>query len=229
MFNDRIDLSAEEWKDLVYSELDSTLPDGRILQYLAQAPTLLRRARRTLQAGQDTTALCREIMSIYQACKRLLDEMKSRSVDHDLANLGLYNADKRTRDFTRDILTAHNNRTYGIGLTIVFFLHYILSGLGAHDDTTIFDADDYANEALDLAELSAIYRPLSAGYMIFCLQAAWTAATDLEKRNRLIVAYADFQSDFQIGDEKQLLDGLKWISKYLDLEDTQSPSTNTNV
>ena len=186
-----------------------------MLQCLAQGPNLLRRARHALHTGDDTFVIRGEIMSNYRTCKAILAEMNARSVEDDLAHLNASQTNARTRDFIKNVLVAHYDRTYGIGLTVALFFHCMLSGLNAHDETTLFDADDYAQEALDLAERAVVYRPLGAGYMIFSLQAAWIATPDPELRNRLLNALVDFQNDYQIWSKKQLVHALEWTADYL--------------
>ncbi|KAJ5595149.1 uncharacterized protein N7459_001357 [Penicillium hispanicum] len=227
LFNERINLSPDEWQHLVSNEFDENSPDGQMLKRLAQAPNLMRRARHALQTGQDTTAIQEEVMAIHQACKLNLDAMRNRSVENNIAMLNLSNTNRRAREFLRTLFSAHYERTYGIGLTVVFFFNCMLSGLGAHDETTILDANAFSEEALALAERSAMYRPMGAGYMIFCLQAAWTATADRGLRDRLIAALVDFQDDFKVLDRKNLVQTLEWTAEYLRLG--QSPSLRMGI
>ncbi|KAJ5899551.1 transcriptional regulator family: Fungal Specific TF [Penicillium taxi] len=203
LFNDKIDLTPEEWHDLVRSEFDETTPDGRILRCLSHGPDLMRRIKHTHKTGGDKTNLHEEVWSTYQTCKMNLSEIKLRASENDIAALNTTQM-SRTEKLIAKLMYAHYQRTYGIGLTITLFFNGLLRVLGVRDGIATFDANYLAEEALALAERSVIYRPVGAAYLIFCLTFAWVATSEPRLRRSIMDALYDYNDDFKIRDSGKL-------------------------
>ncbi|CAI7601009.1 unnamed protein product [Penicillium manginii] len=166
IFNDRINLTPEEWDNLVRNDYDSSTPEGQMLLNLSKAPNLMRRGREALRTATDTTSLRDEVWSIYQDCKTNLSTMKHRSVENDLSEL-YKTASPAGRKFILEFGFAHYQRTYGIGLACTLVFNCILSALdaygsrresgqggGAGGGITEFDATYLSEEVLALAKRS---------------------------------------------------------------------------
>ncbi|KAJ5292961.1 uncharacterized protein N7443_008914 [Penicillium atrosanguineum] len=217
VFNDRINLTPEEWTDLVKSDLDSNTPEGQMMICLSQAPDLMRRGREALQTGSDTTSVSDEIWAIYQNCKTELRSLQLRASENIITELDISQIPAGKQALVRTFMYAHYERTYGIGLTISLFFNCLLSGLGAHDGASLFDAHFLAEEVLALADRSAIWRPIGTGYLIIGFSAAWAAATDPLIRARLLVAINEYGSDMRMRDSNFLINEVQWTAERLRL------------
>ncbi|KAJ5089905.1 transcriptional regulator family: Fungal Specific TF [Penicillium argentinense] len=214
IFNERIDLTPEEWDTLVRSDYDSSTPDGQILACLAKAPSLMRRGRKALCTGADTVDVRDEVWTVYQECKMNLSVLKHRSVENDFSEM--YNAASPSgRKFIIEFGFAHFQRSYGIGLACTLVFNCILTALDAHDGATKFDADYLSEEILDLAKRSVIWRPIGAGYLMICVSAAWAATSDESLQRRLLVHAKEFNNDFRIRDSLVLEKEMQWTKEHL--------------
>ncbi|KAJ5984064.1 hypothetical protein N7481_006163, partial [Penicillium waksmanii] len=213
IFNDRINLTSEEWDNLVRNDYDSTTPDGKILLNLSKAPHLMRRGREALRTGTDTTSIRNQVWTIYQDCKVNLSILKHRSVENDFSEL-FKTASPAGRKFILEFGFAHYQRTYGIGLACTLVFNCILSALDAHghrqgqglDDVsasvTEFDATYLSEEVLDLAKRSVIWKPIGAAYIVICVNAAWAATSDPLLKAKLFSVAIDFNNDFHLRDAR---------------------------
>lgn len=52
LFNENIELDPQDWISLVGSDLDQDLPEGKLMRYLANVPSILRRARAATNADE---------------------------------------------------------------------------------------------------------------------------------------------------------------------------------
>lgn len=220
LFNDRINLTQKEWDDLVTSEFDENSPEGRILGCLAHGPDLMRRGRQVLQAGTDVTFVRAEILTLYQTCKENLLELKTRAIDNDVSSVDMTNFSKTAEKSVRDFFYAHYQRTYGIGLVVTLCFNCMLGALVMNDDEDDIvstDATELAEEVLALAERSAIYRPVGAGYLLICLAAAWAATSDPLLKAKVKLVLNDYREDFRARDPVYMSHELEWTAEHLRL------------
>ena len=188
------------------------------MEYLSQAPDLMRRSREALQTGSDTTSVRDEVWAIYQNCKTSLSSLQLRASENIITELDISQIPAREQALVRSIMYAHYERTYGIGLTISLFFNCVLGGLGAHDGGSLFDADYLAEEVLALADRSIIWKPIGTGYLILGFSAAWAATTDPLLRSKLLVAINEYGSDWRMRwDSNFLMNELQWTAEHLRL------------
>ncbi|KAJ5093942.1 hypothetical protein N7456_009803 [Penicillium angulare] len=227
LFNDRIDLTPTEWDELVRNEFDANTPEGRILQNLAKGPHLMRQGRQILQTASDPTNIYNEVRTLYQECKKDLQELRSRAIDNSASSIDMTGVPKDKEKFVIEFFYAHYQRTYGIGLVVTLFFNCILNsleeymalslGMNGGDFTLQIDANYLAEEVLELAERSVIHRPVGAGYLIICLTAAWAATSDLVLKEKLRFALNDYHGDFKVRDHFRMNQELEWTAEHLKL------------
>ncbi|KAJ5550122.1 transcriptional regulator family: Fungal Specific TF [Penicillium sp. DV-2018c] len=211
LYNDAIDLSTEEWEALVDNDYDHNLPEGQILRCLARAPVLLKRGRQAIRDGQDLTPLAEEIRPIYEKCKTILDDLKARTVENESSS----ELSTVPGTFIARILRAHYLRTYGIGIAITTFFNCMLQALDPSDLTYVTESRYLVKEILLHAQVSNIYRPVGAGYILVCLSAAWAATTDPELRSMVETAFVDYHGDFVSHDGVKITRNLELASRNL--------------
>lgn len=216
LFNDRINLTPEEWTQLVTNDLDVNTPDGEMLRSLPLAPTLLQRARTVHQKHTDPTQIRDEIWSIYQNCKETRRHIKARSVESDIFAVPTNKMSPSERALVARLIYSHNQRTYGHGLSITLFYNCVLNALGGTDPITTFDSQYLSEEGIALAERSNIYRPIEIGYLSICLTAAWAAATDQGLRDR-IIRLVEYSDDFKLRGSRYMRRELEWTAEHLRL------------
>ncbi|KAJ5129600.1 uncharacterized protein N7515_005639 [Penicillium bovifimosum] len=224
LYNDAIDLSAEEWEALVDNDYDQNLPEGQILRCLARAPVLLKRGRGAIRDGQDLTSLAEETRPIYERCKTILAELKARTVEHESSALSTVQG-----TFMARILRAHYLRTYGIGLAITAFFNCMCQALDPNDITCVTESRYLVEEILLHAQVSNIYRPVGAGYILMCLSAAWAVTADPQLRSMVEATFTDYQGDFvshsgvNISQELELASQKLWLGSNARLRSGLSP------
>jgi hypothetical protein len=184
-------LTAEEWEALVDNDFDQNLPEGQILRCLARAPVLMKRGKQAIRDGQDLTPLTEETRPIYEKCKTILDELKARTVEDESSELISVPG-----TFMARILRAHYLRTYGIGIAITTFFNCMLQALDPDDFPCVAESRYLVKDILSHAQVSNIYRPVGAGYIIICLSAAWAVTADPQLRAMVEAALIDYHGDF---------------------------------
>ncbi|KAL4948976.1 hypothetical protein BDW69DRAFT_198472 [Aspergillus filifer] len=226
LFNPRIDLTPQEWKDLVESDMDSNISEGKMLHCLARIPNILHRARNlnpcnptkieteTETANDSIFAIQEEIEDLYATTRAICDEFRARLLE--LEALGSLHAVAALHPLQVRpvVLHAQYQRTYGFAIMIALYLNYILVGLSVDTEdlggTLKPDAVYLAQEMLDIAENAVIYRPFAAAFVPLGLVAARMAVgnahspdqrrhNENETRNlkgRLEQSYFDYQTDF---------------------------------
>lgn len=188
-----------------------------MLQYLSQAPSLMRRGRAALQTEADTTEVRDEVWTIYQNCKTNLSTLHLRATENDLSGIDMSQMSAGDRASVRSFMYAHHERSYGLGLAISLFFNCLLGALGAHDGASLFDANYLTEEVLALADRSAIWRPIGTGYLIICFSVAWAATTDPQLRAKLFATINDYSSDLRVRDSQFMMTELDWTAEHMRL------------
>lgn len=188
-----------------------------MLQYLSQAPSLMRRGRAALQTEADTTEVRDEVWTIYQNCKTDLSMLHLRAIENDVSGVDMSQMSASNQALVRSFLYAHHERSYGLGLAISLFFNCLLGALGAHDGASLFDARYLTEEVLALADRSAIWRPIGTGYLIACFSVAWAATTDPQLRAKLLVTINDYSSDLKVRDPQSMMNELDWTAEHMRL------------
>lgn len=203
-------LSPEEWESLVDNEVNSKFREMQMLQLLAHAPHLIRRARQALGAGDDPTCVRGEMQSLYEQCKLNLSSLRIQFAAGEASD-----ANRISETLTSRILHAYYQRAYGIGLLITISFNCMISALGGVDGTVVLDSTSFAEEALALARRSAIYRPIGAAYQVLCLAAAWAVAPDPQLRLLIEAELKDYQSDFRHRSVASTPAELEWVARHM--------------
>ncbi|KAL4797391.1 hypothetical protein BDV19DRAFT_44774 [Aspergillus venezuelensis] len=226
LFNPRIDLTPQEWKDLVERDMDSNVSEGKMLHCLARIPNILHRAsnlnscdltnRETDKETMNDSifAIQEEIEDLYATTRAICDEFRARPLELEAPGALHAVAALHPLQVRPVMLHAHYQRTYGFAIIIALYLNYILVGLGADTDdlgnTLKPDAVYLAQEMLDIAENAVVYRPFGAVFVPLGLVAARMAVGNAHSpdqrrhnedenrglRNRLKQWYLDYQMDF---------------------------------
>lgn len=115
------------------------------------------------------------------------------------------------------IMHAHYQRTYGIGLAIAILFNCIFCALSTNDNTLAAESASFARELAALARRATIYRPIGSGYLILCLAAAWGGTTDPQMRSTLESVMDDYQQDFRLHNPINIRSELEWIAQHMRL------------
>ena len=210
LYNEKIDLSPTEWESLVQNDYDTNLPEGRMILCLTRAPTLIKRGKHAIRTGQDLTKLKSEIQPIYEQCKGILAELKTRKTSFEAST-----PKTSSPTFMTQVLKAHYLRTYGLGLTITMFFNCIMQALNLDDSTFAAESTSFVEETLEHAAQSNVYRPVGAGYVILCLYAAWAATPDPQLRLSVELALLDYHDDFKHNRVSDLPYHLDCVSEHI--------------
>ncbi|KAL2826428.1 hypothetical protein BDW59DRAFT_145166 [Aspergillus cavernicola] len=203
IFNPNIDLSPQEWKELVDNELDAGNPEGDMLHALSQIPDLLRRTRNNCDGLPGLLSLQAEMKGYYDKTRGVCDQFASELIAAETpGNEGAFNP----YGMPPVMLHAHCQRMYGIAITLALIMNYTLVAMRTNDPSLAPDATYLALEMLSLAENAIIYRPFGACYVPLGLQAAWAAVNNQPMRALIEVWIADYQQDFNLPgvDHRQL-------------------------
>jgi hypothetical protein len=97
------------------------------------------------------------------------------------------------------------------------FINCLLRSLSSEQERTSLEleAAHFTSEFIVLAEEVAVFRPLGSGYMMSCLIAAWTSATDIATKILVEKHWKDYSSDFPATKPSQL--DLAWTSRQFNL------------
>lgn len=208
LFNENIELDPQDWISLVGNELDQNIPEGKLMRYLANVPSILRRARAATNA--DEIAILRdELKPVYEASQKLLLQLHKQW------------ADGRTLDadnvLKHVILHAYYQRAYGIGLLIVTIFNWVLRAFTPPLDAIelIADSTNLVTQILELAQVAYRYRPLGAGYILIVLSAAWLAASNDNERVAVNILLHDYRQDFPLRAADRFMIELRWMAEQL--------------
>ena len=184
--NEKINLTPQEWKILVGSEVGKDSSGENWFQYMACVPELMQRCRAALNSRTVSTAhledLTLETSSLLEGCKTIIKTLRDR--------LEQYKLDFRPAELAVK-LHAHYVRSLALALTTGIILDCISSrlegvGMGKHESSR------WAREIVQLAEVATRYQPLGSLIMIFCLHTAWVGATDAGTMEKIKTLLADY-------------------------------------
>lgn len=186
------------------SDFDRNTPDGYMLRCLSRAPILLQRGRKAFDSDDIPTLLDLkdEIGEMYARCKGELEILR-----HQL-QLQLSQPVTDAGDYIAQLVRAYRLRTYGLGLSVVLIFNSMLSVLDL-DSALGEDAVGFAEEAVVLARLAAVYRPVGASYAILCLSAAGAATAEKQVRPKVEHLLGDYLQDVgggKLADVKDILE-----------------------
>ncbi|KAK5072819.1 hypothetical protein LTR64_000773 [Lithohypha guttulata] len=187
LFNPRIDLSPDEWELLLFDNRKCTRRIDRILVYLADMPSCLRRGT-NLKAGVYFDPNFVEVVRFrYSATKVATDEL------HTL--LVTFEAENNIQDDNALIHLTYQ-RIYGLALFVTLVLNCLLSALTEPSDLIALEAEAFAHDVILLASQSHRYRPLGSAYITICLYGAFAAAKLQTTKNVIFQEIERYCSDF---------------------------------
>lgn len=208
LFNDNIELDPQDWISLVESNLDQDLLEGKLMRYLANIPSMLRRARAATNAD-EISVLRDELKPIYEASQKLLLQLHKQWIDGRTLD-----ADNVLKNV---ILHAYFQRAYGTGLLILTIFNWVLRAFTSPFESIqlIADSTNLVTQTLELAQAASVYRPLGAAYIIVILSAAWLAASNDNERVAVNVMLQDYRQDFPVRATDKFMIELRWMAEQL--------------
>ncbi|KAF3406973.1 hypothetical protein DPV78_001789 [Talaromyces pinophilus] len=208
LFNENIELDPQDWISLVGNELDQNIPEGKLMRYLANIPSILRRARAATNAS-EIAILRDELRPVYEASQKLLLQLHKQWADG--RTLDVDNVLKNV------ILHAYYQRAYGIGLLIVTIFNWVLRAFTPPFDAIglIADSTNLVTQILELAEVANRYRPLGAGYILIVLSAAWLAASNDNESVAVNILLQEYRQDFPLRATDRFMIELRWMAEQL--------------
>lgn len=204
-------MSSSEWEALVENELDKTTCEGQMMRSLAKLPNIMQRGRRMLRGMHRDTDLITETRSQYESLRVTLTELQTR-----LAEIQPFNANKLKKKVFQ-LLLAHYQRTYALGLSIGIVSNLVLRAIDTEDSRLVSESTYFSKEIAALAEHAQPYRPLGSSYMTLCLMAAWIGTTERQLRLSIEKALRDYQQDFPQSPKNNLTAELERTSSLLRL------------
>ena len=182
LWNDNIQLSQQEWRDLVLSKLDNSSNVTAWLTYLATVPDLRRRCMyamryASLDSNSSLTDLALETKSTLEKCSINIIELRERLDGIS----GLHYVD-RLRSLSMALFTG-----------IIFSCMY--HALSCRPLSSDSDAAHWSREMLELAYIAVQYRPLGSMTMIVCLEVAWLGAADEDVRREIKILLAEYHRE----------------------------------
>ena len=207
LWNDNIQLSQQEWRDLVLSKLDNSSVVTAWLTYLATVPDLRRRCMYAMRhastvSSPSLTDLASETKSTLERCSINLVELRERLN----GMTGLVYVD-RLRSLSMALFTA-----------IIFGCMY--DALSCRPLSSGSVAAQWSREILQLAYIAVKYRPLGSMTMIVCLEVAWVGAADEMIRREIKTLLSEYHRECmgQIS-EAELTESLAFTARRFLLRD----------
>ncbi|KAL4935332.1 hypothetical protein BDV06DRAFT_131025 [Aspergillus oleicola] len=195
LFNPNINLTQQEWKELVVNELDSTAPEGMALRYLAEMPDILHRCRTNPDGLAGLLILQAEMKSLYTKTRTIVDlfgvelsEIENSTPGESPNPLGL----------SPTWLHAHIQRLYGLTIIIALYMNYALVAMKTNDPELTTDANYLAMEIINVAENALQYRPFGGSYVTLGLVAALMVVDDPKLQALLKGWLEDYREDFDM-------------------------------
>ncbi|KAL4929208.1 uncharacterized protein BDV17DRAFT_281485 [Aspergillus undulatus] len=176
LFNPHISLTPQEWKDLVESNLESDMSEGKMLHCLSRIPNILHRARK-------------ELIGLYTTTRAICDEFRARLLELEAPGALHAAAALNPRPRSPVMLHAHYQRTYGFAIIITLYINYTLVNMYMDENdvprTCNLDAVYLAQKILGIAENAVVYRPFGAalGNGVSELEEVFSMLRPLEMKN----------------------------------------------
>ncbi|KAL5333131.1 hypothetical protein BJX70DRAFT_78845 [Aspergillus crustosus] len=195
LFNPNINLTPEEWNELVVSELDANTPEGSMMRNLSLVPDIMHRVKTNTDGLAGLLILQAELKSIYTKTREIVDSLGVQVSE-------IENSTSKTIPnpfgLSPRMLHAHTQRFYGIAITIALYMNYALVLMKVQDPTLSEDAIRLASEMMTVAENAGTYRPFGAAYVSLGLVAAWVAVDKVSVRLLLESWLDDYCGDFNM-------------------------------
>lgn len=211
-------MTQQQWKDLVYNQIDIDTVDGQMMKCLAQIPDLMQRARHALksplQPALTLLGIQEEVRALRDSLLPNLKSLRERWMDTDSSLVMQYPGFVQHRA----IIHAHYSRSYGLALALAIILNCMLAALDCNTPEISEGSAQLSDEVIILADVVDQYRPLGTTYMILSLAAAWVGATDPAKKAIIETRLTDYQNDVQGPSGPDSSAGLELIDKRFNLK-----------
>lgn len=117
---------------------------------------------------------------------------------------------------------ANCQAAYGIALSMATILNSIWRAFDPCDTSLVEDSASLVHEIITLAERASPFRPLTAGYIPFCLTIGWAATDDPSRKFEIEKYLAEYQTD--LGDARWL-EGAVWLKAQYGSWRRESPAS----
>jgi hypothetical protein len=208
LFNDRINLTSDEWISLVGNELDEKLPEGQLMRCMARIPDIIRRRR--LDVGDsDVANLRNETRPLYQTSKTMLTQLRTNWVGCQYPN--------SQNELSSVIMYAYYQRVYGLGLLIATIINCVLRTFASasEEKELVSDSELWIKETFELAHVANMYRPLGSAYITISLGSAWLASANESEKSFAEILLNDYCGDFPMRTANDFMGELDWMAQQL--------------
>lgn len=195
LYDDHIQLSLQEWKDLVENPLNDGTDTGKLVWCMARTASCLQRRRAALKPENfDRSAL----FSIKEELSTLALEVDPvlQALRQQYEDCGAVMASKLPATIDKGrFLHSYCCRAYALGLSFALLIQLLLETYSTND-TSGDDSDNvYVAEILRMCEEVAIYKPLGAMSMIACLCIACMGAGNSGQSKMVVDTLVCYRQD----------------------------------
>ena len=221
LLDDKVNLSRQQWKELVEDQIDKTSPEGELMRILSRVPDLIRRGRAALSlVPRDHSALSEyqsECGELRNRLNPILASMRSRLDQSSLSLQSDRFGPASRKAFVHPIIA----RSYALALMGGCFLNRIASSLGEAMQSLVEESLQYSREIIGLAHLARKYRPMGSQYMLACLPASYVATTDLAIEDQSAALMRDIRMEtFGVASHSSQ-EELNWLKRRFSLKETR--------
>ena len=195
LWDDQIQFSQQEWRDLVENDLDDGTVNGKLLWCMARMANCVQRRRAAFASTSASHAalsrIDREVVDLQREFEPTLEALRQRYQELPTTSIpGL----PPSID-VRELLQSYASRLYCLGIAIALFLQLLLKSQKDGDDSHDAVITEHVTEILQLSEEVAAYKPLGAMSMILCLCIACMGASGMDEENAAMATLFRYQKD----------------------------------
>ena len=194
IFNSNINLTAEEWNDLV--GFGNNKPNDTI-EYIMRALRLMREGGFVMDCKAVNHVLSPSIEFEAQMLRRRYLPILAGLQDSFYASETPTQGQKPDVDAIVELKRCHRLRMYGLGLFVAILLNYIISTTGVPQAEILDESERHAEEVVFLARVATRYRPLGAGIFAICLPTAWIISRNVKTKIAAEELRLEYEKDFR--------------------------------
>ena len=195
LYDDQIQLSQKEWKDLVENELDDGSPNGKLIWCMARVANCIRRRRAALAltggAVGVLSAVDTEVNLMVMEFEPTLQTLQERYEKHRVNMDSLVS----TPTAQQRLQHAHSLQAYGLSLSVALLIRLLLHSQDKSVTSNLQDVARYVADILRLSHEVAPYKPLGAMAMTICLYVAWIGASEIGEADHVEDLLTRYQVD----------------------------------
>lgn len=205
--SDKIQLTKEEWTNLIENKLEGDSPDGQVLRVMAQLPSLIRRARPCMEEDWlyyiEILELYDEACEIRKQLQPVLVQIRGRLHSDDLNHLAEFTGAPSGYPLVHSLYV----RSYGFALISGIIIDLICDSLDMSQGAShLVELRHFAKDIIALALISRQCRPLGSMLMMACLCASYAATEDAEIQSMSATLLEEYRLDFA-GPDTRRYDG----------------------